>query len=127
MRPPWVVALDVLKEMEQNGFTPSAISLTGAIVACARGAQAERALELLARMEKRNVVAVNGAMAATLGAGQRERVIELFDELKAGDDCEPDATSYATAMSTHVELESPERALELCDDFVAAPPSRAPT
>jgi pentatricopeptide repeat domain-containing protein 1 len=59
-------------------------------------------------------------MAATLGAGQRERVIELFDELKAGDDCEPDATSYATAMSTHVELESPERALELYDDFVAS-------
>ena len=100
----WEQALALLKEMShappEAACAPDVVSYNAAIAACEKGAEWERAIELLSAMWGAGLepdrISYNAAISACARAGRWESALELLGEMR---EIGPDAISYSAAIS----------------------------
>jgi pentatricopeptide repeat domain-containing protein 1 len=134
----WKKTLEVLREMEDRGVQPDAMSYNAAISACEKSGQYEKALNLWREMEERGVqlpeestITLTGKQYETLKAladfGMKEMAIPItadncvltirFSSSKKSDDdwknANEDAMSYSAAISACEKSGQYEKALNL--------------
>ena len=121
----WKGALKLYDRMENRGVSADAHCYSAALGACRRGAQAQRALGVLAAVRSEaSDVAPNGvmytlAMAACNAAGEWEESLALLEERRATDGPGVDAYGYSVGMAACAKGAAAERALNLLREMEA--------
>ena len=112
-------ALTMLKQMEhETGHAPNRVSFNLGLEACARSAQAGRAIDLLEGMQSSGIEPNEHSFSSTITAcarsGQWELAVELLEEQRR---CGVPLTphSFNAAISACARAGQPDRALALID------------
>ena len=117
----WQAALGLFERSQQRGVIPDVHCYSAALSACRRGAQADRALELLRRAQDGANPVEPTAYMYTLAMGACnagyawERCLELLAQRKATVGI--DAYAYSVAMGACAQGRQWERALSLLEEM----------
>ena len=114
----WPKALELLKQMGEDGITPDGFCYSSAINCCGAEGRWEEACELIETMKRGgpksrpNRVAYTAAISACGRAGQGQRALELFQNMK-DDGLAADRVAYNALFSALRVSKDADRAYEL--------------
>mmetsp|Transcript_2332 Transcript_2332/g.4718 ORF Transcript_2332/g.4718 Transcript_2332/m.4718 type:complete len:409 (-) Transcript_2332:113-1339(-) len=119
----WRKAMEVFRDMKEEGLTPTQSDFKAYITACAKGRQWERAAEGLQEMEAKagrvDATTYNVVILALKRGRQWDKVAELFQRMQRVEGVEPTVVTFNAVMSATVKSGRWQEAAPLLEEMAA--------